>query len=112
MWARSHTSGLISESWTASIAASPNGAQIASVRSRASASAPARVSASTRVTGNGVPIFPKRYDPPVSGGRRSADPRLAPDLDHLAHGRGAVGDPGVQRPDRELEAARLELLEL
>ena len=36
----------------------------------------------------------------------------APDLEHLAHGRRAPRDAGVQRPHDELEAAGLELLEL
>jgi proline iminopeptidase len=35
-----------------------------------------------------------------------------PDLDHLAHARRAVGDARVERPERELEATGLELLEL
>ena len=37
---------------------------------------------------------------------------LAPDLEHLAHARRAVGDARVQRADDQLEAAGLELLEL
>ncbi len=40
------------------------------------------------------------------------DAALAPDLEHLAHARRAVGDARVQRAHDQLEAARLELLEL
>src|SRR3954451_13293405 len=41
-----------------------------------------------------------------------ADARLAPDLEHLAHRRAAVGDPRVQGADAQLEAPGFELLEL
>src|SRR5215210_3417941 len=46
------------------------------------------------------------------GGSGARAPRAAPDLDDLAHRGGAPGDARVERADVELEAPRLELLEL
>src|SRR5688500_13178093 len=92
MWARSHTSGLmISMCWD-STSASLSGATRASVRSLASARASA--------VGDSR-IYPRLQSAP-----------LPPDVDHLAHRRGAPRDAAVERADGELEPARLELLEL
>src|SRR5918994_3513378 len=99
MCARSQTSGLISAECAVSTAASERGETSASVRSRASASSAAAavaVACSVAVTDGTLP------------GRAGAPP----DLDHLAHGGGAPGNARVERTHDELEAARLELLEL
>src|SRR5215213_11443742 len=110
MCARSQTSGLISAEWAVSTSASESGATSASVRSRVSvrstaASMAARCTVAVterNATGSGG-------RPEDSGARAPGPP---PHLDHLAHGRRAPRDPGVERPHHELEAAGLELLEL
>src|SRR5688500_3315481 len=98
MCARSHTSGLISAEWAVSIASSESPATSASVRSRASARSAAAVAARCCVA--------------VTGGTLAARPGPPPDLHDLAHRRRPPRDPRVERPHDELEAARLELLEL
>src|SRR3954452_9800222 len=111
MWARSQTSGLISAEWAVSTSASESLATSASVRSRASPRAEAAAFAAWRVcvaaigtnaTGSG----------PSHGDSGAWTPGTSPDLDDLAHRGGAPRDARVERPDDELEAAGLELLEL
>src|SRR3954454_11195784 len=100
MCARSHTSGLMSAECAVSTSASESGATRSSVRWRASSSAP--VMSVATGTGDRVP------DPTAV--LRALG--LPPHVDDLADRRGAIGDPRVQRPDRELEAPRARLLEL
>src|SRR3954468_18784634 len=106
MWARSHTSGLMIGLVTRSRSSSPNGATIASVRSRASARTSTIVSGLIRPSLAHPPdcYAPDRWNPSKAG--------AAPHLHDLAHGGGPVGDAGVQRAHRELETPRLPLVEL
>src|SRR5687767_3885013 len=98
MCARSHTSGLISAEWAVSTAASESPETSASVRSRASARSAAAVAARCCVA--------------VTDRTLAGRARAPPDLDHLAHGRRPPRDARVERAHDQLEAARLELLEL
>src|SRR5215217_8321641 len=101
MCARSQTSGLISVECAASTSASDRSATTACVRSRASARSSVWL-AVVAVTGRTVPE-------PLLG---PSAPGAAPHLDDLADGGGAPGDARVKRPDDQLEAPRLQLLEL
>src|SRR6185436_15625336 len=103
MWARSHTSGLMISVCWASTSASDRGSTSASVRSRPSARASVR--------GWGAILF-RGYTSGLAALLRRCAARLAPHADHLADRRGTPGDARVERPDGELEAAGLELLEL
>src|SRR5215210_3951584 len=108
MCARSHASGLISAECAVSTSASERPATRARVRSRASARSAAAAEAARR--GCVAAIAANATESVARASTRT--PGAAPDLDDLAYGRGAPGDPRVQGPDDQLEAARLELLEL
>src|SRR3954447_16900982 len=103
MWARSHTSGLIRSVCWVSTSASESCSTSASVLARPSARASVR---------GGEAISFEGTDLDLSGRLQTCAAGLAPHLDHLADRGRAPGDPRVERPYGQLEAARLELLEL
>src|SRR5215210_2662971 len=112
MCARSHASGLISAEWAVSTAASERPATRARVRSRASARSAAAAESARRGCVAAIAENATESGGRAPGRLRARAPGAAPDLDDLANGRGAPGDPRVQGSHDELEAPGLELLEL
>ena len=64
------------------------------------------------VLGNVADPVPAGWRRGRRGSTAASGAALAPDLEHLAHARRAVGDARVERAHDQLEAAGLELLEL
>src|ERR1044072_5785357 len=110
MWARSHTSGLMIATCWLSTSASDSGSTSAKVLSPPSVRA--SVSGGAAVVFEGTELGPRAGYGLLNAasGRHAA--RLAPHVDHLADRGGAPGDPRIERPDHELAAPGLELLEL